>query len=158
MATEIERKFLVDWDKVQPVLEQATATKRLRQYYLVAAKELAIRLRKEGERGPIVLAIKSGSDPMRMEEHEFTLQEFEYEDRMDGKVGFEIDKIRHLVEFDGRTWEIDEFMGDLAGLVVAEIECDDAAEIANLPDWVTKEVTYDTRYKNASLCQTGMPS
>jgi adenylate cyclase len=158
MAIEIERKFLVDHEKIKPVLEAAEQTKRLRQYYLIATKELAVRIRMEGEYGDEILAIKSGTDPMQMNELEFKLPEGAYYDRIDERVGTEIDKIRHLVEFDGRTWEVDEFDGELDGLIVAEIECDDAAEITNLPDWVTEEVTFDSRYKNAVLCIEGLPS
>lgn len=155
MAKEIERKFLVDHTKSKPVLASSSKCYALSQYYLVAKKELAIRLRMENNQR-VVLAIKSGTNPMEMDEIEFVMPYDSYVERLPEKVGVEIAKLRHYVEFDGRTWEVDEFSGDLEGLIVAEIECDDAAEINNLPEWVTEEVTFDTRFKNARLALEGL--
>lgn len=151
MAIEIERKFLVDPDAIKAVIANAPRSKRLRQYYLTSSPELAIRIRIEEETGSEILAIKSGTDPMRMNEFEFVLPSGTYDERSSEMVGIEIDKVRYLVEFDGRTWEIDKFFGELNGLIVAEVECDDAADITHLPEWATREVTHDTRFKNARL-------
>lgn len=155
MAKEIERKFLVDTEKIKPVLNAASKRYSLSQYYIAASNELAIRLRME-DSNRVILAIKSGTNPMEMNEFEFIMPWDEYDDRRKEMVGFEIIKLRHYVEFDGRTWEVDVFFGDLEGLIVAEIECDDAADITNLPEWVTKEVTFDTRFKNARLALKGL--
>lgn len=155
MAKEIERKFLVDTNKIKPVLDAATRRYSLSQYYIASSKELAIRLRMENSQR-VILAIKSGTNPMEMNEFEFVLPWAEYENRRKEMVGVEIIKLRHYVDFDGRTWEVDVFFGDLEGLIVAEIECDDAADITNLPDWVTTEVTFDTRFKNARLALEGL--
>lgn len=65
-----------------------------------------------------------------------------------------IAKIRHLVPFDGKTWEIDVFSGRNAGLIVAEIELLSADEKISLPPWVGKEVSLDGRYSNAALAKT----
>jgi adenylate cyclase len=174
MAKEIERKFTVHLDKIKTVLQESEELGpvmdgeephsrvdrifRLRQYYIVATKELAIRLRLEGKWGPEILTIKSGTNPMVMDEFEFPLPYGTYHARMSEMVGVEIDKIRHLINFDGRTWELDVFKGDLEGLIVAEIECYDAAEITNLPEWVKEDVTFDSRYKNAVLALNGAPA
>ena len=53
-----------------------------------------------------------------------------------------IDKIRYKIPYQGFVWEVDEFLGDNAGLVVAEIE---------LPGWIGEEVTGDRRYANSAL-------
>lgn len=155
MPKEIERKFLVDTGKIKPILDASTKRYSLSQYYIAASRELAIRLRMENAQR-VILAIKSGTNPMEMNEFEFVLPWDEYEDRRKEMVGVEIIKLRHYIEFDNRTWEVDVFFGDLEGLIVAEIECDDAADITNLPDWVTKEVTFDTRFKNARLALEGL--
>src|SRR5690606_33517503 len=63
-------------------------------------------------------------------------------------VGGTIDKQRHYVEHAGRLWEVDEFLGDNAGLVVAEIELGRADEAFERPDWIGAEVTDDVRYYN----------
>lgn len=62
-----------------------------------------------------------------------------------------IDKRRHLVRYAGHLWEVDEFLGDNAGLVVAEIELDSAHEGFVWPDWLGVEVTDDARYYSLAL-------
>ena len=62
-----------------------------------------------------------------------------------------IEKTRYRLEHCGLTWEVDEFDGDNAGLIVAEVELDDEDQAITLPDWVGKEVTGERRYYNASL-------
>jgi adenylate cyclase len=154
MAKEIERKFLVDHQKISTLLENAPKS-HLAQYYVKASKELAIRLRLENK-SHVVLAVKSGTDPMRMEEYEYPLAFDAYEENKQDMQGIEIEKVRHFIAYDGRTWEVDVFDGALSGLIVAEIECEDAADIKHFPEWVTKEVTYDTRFKNAQLALNGL--
>ena len=62
-----------------------------------------------------------------------------------------IDKVRYEVEFEEHTFEIDEFFGDNAGLVIAEIELNHEDEEFERPDWLGKEVTGDTKYYNSQL-------
>jgi CYTH domain-containing protein len=62
-----------------------------------------------------------------------------------------IEKRRYRVEYQGLIWEIDEFDGDNAGLVVAEVELEDENQVVHMPDWVGEEVTADPRYYNANL-------
>ncbi|HWJ26009.1 MAG TPA: hypothetical protein VNS32_05670, partial [Flavisolibacter sp.] len=51
----------------------------------------------------------------------------------------------------GKLWEVDEFLGNNEGLIVAEIELTSEQETFDLPDWVGEEVTDQTKYYNASL-------
>ena len=62
-----------------------------------------------------------------------------------------IDKTRHLVKAGKHTFEVDEFHGDNAGLVVAEVELGAPDEAFERPSWLGEEVTGDRRYYNASL-------
>ena len=62
-----------------------------------------------------------------------------------------VEKTRHRIDYRGHTWEVDEFMGENAGLVVAEIELGSEDEAFDKPDWIGQEVTGDTRYYNSSL-------
>jgi CYTH domain-containing protein len=62
-----------------------------------------------------------------------------------------IDKTRYLVDYKGHTFEVDEFYGDNEGLVVAEIELNDKEEDFELPPFIGKEVTGDSKYYNSSL-------
>jgi len=49
------------------------------------------------------------------------------------------------------VWEVDEFLGANAGLVVAEIELSSEDQVFDKPEWVGEEVTDDLRYLNSSL-------
>ena len=49
------------------------------------------------------------------------------------------------------TWEIDEFHGENAGLVVAELELDREDEPFARPPWLGAEVTQLRRYYNVCL-------
>jgi len=62
-----------------------------------------------------------------------------------------IEKKRYRIVFEGMTWEVDEFMGDNAGLVVAEIELETEDQEFAKPAWVGEEVTDDARYFNSNL-------
>jgi adenylate cyclase len=62
-----------------------------------------------------------------------------------------IEKYRFRIPHQGMTWEVDEFLGENAGLVVAEIELESESQAFAKPDWVGDEVTQDGRYANASL-------
>src|SRR5690606_41633412 len=68
-------------------------------------------------------------------------------------VGGLVEKPRHYVRHGGHLWEIDEFLGDNAGLVVAEIELADPDEAFDRPDWLGAEVTDQPRYYNLALAQ-----
>mgnify|MGYP000962004733 CR=1 FL=1 len=66
-------------------------------------------------------------------------------------VGGRIEKTRHYVEHLGHLWEVDEFFGDNAGLVVAEIELGSEHEAFAKPGWVGVEATHAPRYYNLAL-------
>ena len=62
-----------------------------------------------------------------------------------------IEKRRYVIDYHGRKWEVDEFMGDNAGLVVAEVELENENDELATPPWVGDEVTHDPRYLNVNL-------
>lgn len=62
-----------------------------------------------------------------------------------------IEKFRYTCKIDDLTWEIDEFLGDNTGLVIAEVELPEENYPIILPDWIGKEVTGDTQYYNSNL-------
>ncbi|MBP8081084.1 MAG: CYTH domain-containing protein, partial [Arenimonas sp.] len=64
-----------------------------------------------------------------------------------------VDKVRHYVKHDGHLWEVDEFLGDNHGLIVAEIELQSVDEPFVLPAWAGKEVTEQSRYYNLALAE-----
>jgi len=65
----------------------------------------------------------------------------------------QIEKIRYRIEYVGMVWEIDEFLGDNAGLVLAEVELESPDQTIDLPPWIGAEVTGDHRYYNSWLSQ-----
>ena len=62
-----------------------------------------------------------------------------------------IEKKRYKITYEGFVWEVDEFFGDNAGLLVAEIELEAEEQVFVKPAWVGEEVSSDQRYGNASL-------
>ena len=151
MGREIERKYLVASEGWRAEVAKSTD---LRQGYLLTDPERTVRVRTKGERA--YLTLKGKAD----DRHGTLLRrEFEYEIPLDdaheilGNLcpGPLIEKTRHLVEHDGLTWEIDEFRGHNAGLIVAEVELESETREPSLPAWVGQEVTDDPRYLNANL-------
>ena len=62
-----------------------------------------------------------------------------------------IEKTRRVLEFEGLTWEVDEFFGDNTGLILAEVELEEEEQSFARPSWIAQEVTDDARYFNANL-------
>ena len=146
MGVEIERKFLLQGDAWralgQPVL--------LRQGYLSSAPERVVRVRVEG--GQAVLTIKGRSEGATRGEWEYPIPLADAEHFLERLCEQPIiEKYRRRIEFDGMTWEIDEFLGANAGLLVAEIELTSEEQAFPRPDWIAAEVTHDARYYNANL-------
>lgn len=146
MGVEIERKFLPANDGWRG---QGTPT-RMRQGYLVADPVRTVRVRIEGERA--VITIKGQSTGATRGEWEYEIPVPDATELLDGLCEQpQVEKIRHRIEHAGHTWEVDEFLGENAGLVVAEIELDAEDETFALPPWIGREVTGDKRYYNSSL-------
>ena len=147
MATEIERKFLVNSDLWR---ESADSGTRFRQGYLIGAEKASVRVRIEGDKAN--LNIKSATLGVRRQEYEYAIPLPEAEELLDTLCEQpQIEKTRYHVPVGDHTWEIDVFAGDNAGLVVAEVELEDEAEPFERPEWLGKEVSDDTRYYNVCL-------
>lgn len=146
MGTEIERKFLVqnmDW-------KQGASGIRYKQGYLCTEANRTVRVRIAGQIANI--NIKGLHSGIRRREYEYPIPLADAEEILDAQcIHPLIEKIRYRIEFQGHTWEVDEFFGENQGLVVAEIELDSEERAFALPPWVGKEVSDDMRYTNASL-------
>ncbi len=146
MALEIERKYLIDLEKIG-TLENGV---RIKQGYLSTNKDAVVRVRVKNDKA--YLTIKgSNSGIARLEfEYEIPLNEAnEMLEKLCQKPV--IDKTRYLIKHDIHTWEVDIFYGDNEGLVVAEVELSSEDEHINLPIWVKEEVSHDDRYFNSNL-------
>ena len=147
MPQEIERKFKVCGE----YKSLARKSMRICQGYISSAPGRTVRIRIRDNQGFITIKGKGSSDGVSRFEWE---KEINVEDaRMLLQLcepGI-IDKTRYLVDYAGHTFEVDEFYGDNAGLVMAELELKTKNESFEKPSWLGEEVTGDTRYYNASL-------
>ena len=144
MGIEIERKFLVRRELWFP----PDSGIRVRQGYLCLDPERTVRV--AGETG--FLTIKGRSEAGGRAEYEYQIPVEEANELLDRLCHRPlIDKIRFRIESGNHLWEVDEFFGENAGLLMAEVELADIAEPVDLPEWIGPEVTDDPRYYNASL-------
>ncbi|MGB8843201.1 MAG: CYTH domain-containing protein [Aliidongia sp.] len=151
MPVEIERKFLVRDARWRG----SAAALPLRQGYLTAGPDVSVRIRRAGGAG--FITVKSGVGLVRAE-YEYPIPPADADEMLDTLCARPlIEKHRHEVEFAGLVWVVDKFDGALAGLVLAEIELEHAAQEVPLPPWIGREVTGDPRYLNANLAKFGLP-
>jgi len=152
MAKESERKFLVRGDAWRNL---ATASAAIRQFYLVASEDRTLRVRlKEGQ---AILTLKLGAAAWQRDEFEYPISITEAQEMEPFALGTVIEKTRHLVTHRDHLYEVDEFAGALAGLVLAELETPEHVADADLPPWLGREVTGDATFYNASLALRGLP-
>lgn len=147
MAIEIERKFLVTGD----YKSQAVSHSRIVQGYICSERGRTVRVRLRGDCG--YLTIKGPSLNGGLSRYEFEKQITQDEALSLLRIcepGI-VDKVRWLVPVGKHTFEVDEFFGDNAGLVVAEVELSAEDEDYERPDFIGKEVTGDRRYYNSNL-------
>lgn len=155
MGTEIERKYLVaDTDEWRSGADDGD---EIVQGYLSLDPDRTVQIRLRGDDGA-VLTVKGRNDGPSRAEFEYDIPRGDAEQLLTLCIGSVIDKVRHRIDVDGRTWEIDVFHGDNEGLVLAEVELDDATVIPDPPPWVTEDVTDDPRYYNANLVQHPRPA
>lgn len=150
---EIERKFLVEDGRWRAaVAEAGVRGVRFRQGYLCAEPERTVRVRLEGARG--VLTVKGPPEGFARMEYEYEIPEEDARRLLETLcLRPQVDKTRYRVPYAGRVWEIDEFHGDNAPLVVAEVELDGPGARVRRPPWVGREVSSDRRYSNSSLAR-----
>jgi adenylate cyclase len=146
MGIEIERKFLVTSDAWMGLGEPV----QLRQGYLSSHPSRVVRVRIEGERA--VMTIKGKNVGASRGEWEYPIPMEDAREFLDKLCEQPIiEKYRRRIPYAGFVWEVDEFLGANAGLVVAEIELPSEDQAFDKPDWIGEEVTHDKRYLNSNL-------
>ena len=151
MATEIERKFLLSSDEGR---RSVCRSQRFIQGYLTrpgASTSCSVRVR-IGE-GEAWLNIKAALAGVERSEFEYAVPVADAERMLVEFCDARIEKVRHDVDFRGRTFEIDEFFGDNAGLIVAELELESADAAFERPPWLGGEVSDKRRYYNLHLLE-----
>jgi adenylate cyclase len=147
MGIEIEKKYLVDKDKWNNSVKGEKHS--LRQGYISTDLNKIIRVRLVDNRG--YLTIKGFAKDYSRPEFEYQIPVNEANELLDKFCASEINKVRYIVPYKGKVWEVDEFLGSNLGLIIAEIELSNESEPFDLPDWVYKEVTGDEKYYNSNL-------
>lgn len=151
MATEIERKFLVKGEAWRVGAEG----ERYCQGYLsrgdgYAVADRTVRIRVAGVRAYVT--IKGASHGIARLEYEYEIPMGDAEEMLSQLCDRPlIDKIRYKIPHQDLLWEVDEFLGENQGLIMAEVELETTDQAVVLPDWVGAEVSGDRRYFNAYL-------
>jgi adenylate cyclase len=155
VTQEIERKFLIE---EPPSWLDDHSAQELRQGYVALTDDTEVRLRAtDGQRR---LTVKRGHGEVRREE-EIDLDEAQFGALWPLTESLRVSKRRHRVPLEGTelTAEVDVFAGELAGLVVAEVEFPsrERADAFEAPNWLGRELTGDARYETATLARAGRP-
>jgi CYTH domain-containing protein len=146
MPVEIERKFLVTGEGWRAGSRPVAI---VQGFLAVDPDRCAVRVRVAGERA--TLTVKGRAEGIRRAEFEYAIPEAQARELLKLCIPPLIEKTRHLLEFGGRIWEVDEFHGVNRGLVVAEVELPDEDAEITMPPWAGKDVSEDPRYRNTSL-------
>ncbi len=148
MPVETERKFLLKNESWRSLVRRRTL---MRQGYVCKNSEFTtVRVRQTDHAG--YLTVKSPRKGISRLEFEYEIPAADAAQMLDALCGKPlIEKYRSIVHADGFVWEIDEFLGENAGLTVAEVELPSADTVIALPDWIGEEVSADPRYFNSSL-------
>ena len=148
MALEIERKFLVLDSSYK---HEAFASSHIRQGYICSDRGRTVRIRIRDEHAYITIKGPSLDGGLSRYEFEQEIPMADAENLMTLCEPGIIDKTRWLVKSGLHTFEVDEFFGDNAGLVMAEVELKSRTDEPVLPHFIGKEVTGDRRYYNSQL-------
>ena len=147
MGIEIERKFLVKKEKWNEL--EKPRGENFRQGYLLTDPKKTIRVRQTSDKG--FLTIKGISVGATRAEYEYEIPFEEAQELLDQFAVSELSKIRYKISVDHHIWEVDVFLGENEGLIVAEIELKTEDESFKIPDWIAQEVTAEEKYFNSNL-------
>lgn len=160
MGTETERRFLVHYEVFIDENRTLPPGDLIVQGYL--STDPAVRVRTVNDCAGFI-TIKGPKNNGCGEEYEYAVP-FDDAVSMLSLCSSRIMKIRHTLPAasPARFWEVDIFMGENSGLVIAEIELDDINEPIEFPSWLNwkfgkpgeitpNEITQDHRYSNSSL-------
>ena len=146
MGVEIERKFLVTRDRWRDLAPGVL----YRQGYIPTQPGRTVRVRVAGDRAFITL--KGASEGIARSEFEYPIPIEDANELLDSLCASPlIEKYRRKIDISGLTWEVDEFLGENQGLVIAEVELESADQAIDHPDWIGEDVSHDARYYNSNL-------
>lgn len=143
---EIERRFLLKNDSWR---QHASAPQILQQGYLSVEKECTMRVRIVGEQA--WLTIKGYVSDVSRSEFEYPIPLNDAQMMLATLCPFKLEKHRYTVAYEGFVFEIDEFFGENAPLIVAELELPSEDAAFARPDWLGEEITSHGKFTNAYL-------
>jgi adenylate cyclase len=146
MGVEIERKFLVIDDRWRSLSTGVL----YRQGYIADQPGRTVRVRIAGDRG--FLTIKGSTNGITRLEFEYMIPINDANEMLNRLCTSPIiEKYRYKISLGNIIWEVDEFLGDNQGLIIAEVELQNAEQAIDLPDWLGEDVSHDPRYYNSNL-------
>ncbi len=141
MKREIEEKYLVLPQKL-PILKRG---QKIIQAYL--STDPVVRARVKNNKGYLTIKFREYGVNIEYDISISLSDVLGIIERCSNKV----EKTRYNIKVKGKIWEVDIFEGDNKGLIIAEIELKRLDEKFQKPLWVSKEVTIEKKYSNASL-------
>ncbi len=147
---EIERKFLVN---STDFISESTVNNRIVQGYLNSNPERTVRVRIKGNKGFLTIKGKGNESGTTRFEWEKEIALAEAEALLQLCESGIIDKIRYEILLGKHTFEVDVFLGENKGLVIAEVELSSENETFEQPNWLAKEVTGNKKYYNSYLSE-----
>ncbi|RKF05269.1 CYTH domain-containing protein [Tenacibaculum lutimaris] len=148
MTVEIERKFLV---KSEAFKEISFQKNYIKQGFLNSDKERVVRVRIKDDKGFLTIKGASNTSGTTRFEWEREIDKNEAESLFNLCEKGIIEKYRYLVKVDNHTFEVDEFLGENNGLLIAEVELKNEDENFTKPEWLGEEVTGIAKYYNSNL-------
>lgn len=121
----------------------------IKQGYICTLPDRTVRIRIKGDNA--FLTIKGAMKDLIRSEFEYTIPVDDAKQLLQSMTDSSIEKTRFVFSYEGHIWEVDEFEGNQAPLVIAEVELACNTEKPHLPDFITEEVSMDMRYTNSQL-------
>lgn len=151
MGKEIERKYIVKKEIWESFTKPVPSL--IRQGYLLITDETTIRVRYTETKGTIT--IKGKQQGISRDEYEYEIPLDEAKEIFENHCPKTISKNRYKIPVGSVIWEVDEYINNLSGLVIAEVElANEDQKIDILPEWIGEEVTMDIKFSNAFLAET----
>lgn len=145
---EIERKFLVTSEAFK---NEAHKRMKIVQGFLNTHPDRTVRVRIQGNDGFLTIKGKSSKSGLTRFEWEKQISQAEAEELLLLCEPGLIEKTRYEISSGDHTFEVDDFMGENEGLIIAEIELSSETEPFSKPEWLGKEVTGNVKYYNSNL-------
>lgn len=148
MNKEIERKFIVKKDLWKNFKKPAPTF--IRQGYLLITDETSIRVRYTETKG--TMTIKGKQRGISRDEYEYEIPLDEAKEIFENYCQKTLSKNRYKIPVGSLIWEVDEYINNLSGLIIAEVELvSENQKIETLPEWIAEEVTMDIKFSNPFL-------